>query len=320
MGAGIAGRRIAETPVAIIDFETTGLVAGADRVVEVSVVRSNPGETSRLVLDSLVNPRQPVTGTEIHGITDSDVRHAPTFQDIAGELLAAVDGCVVAAYNVYFDMKFLNFEMANAGVDHEPPHFCLMYLRPLLGLGKRCRLDAACQEHGINYSTAHVAANDALVCGTLFSLYMDSMQTQGIDTYGDLMSVKSYKFFESFINDPYTPPAHYRLGRCERIKSRFGSSPSVRSTTAVVDPVRQYWESLKVVLADLTISDEELAFILAERQRLNLAKEQIRVMHAKAFASAIAHFGQDQWLDDSEVRKLKRLHDCLAALGWAPGQ
>jgi len=321
MATGIEDRRIDETPVSIIDFETTGLVAGADRVIEVSVVRVDPHEPPRLVLDTLVNPRRPVTATEIHGITDADVRHAPIFEDVAGELLRVVSGCVLAAYNVYFDIRFLNFEMANAGVDHEPPHFCLMYMRPLLGLGKKCRLHDACEQHGIKYTTSHVAAYDALASGQLFQFYLESLRTLEFRTYGDLIGSRSYKFFDSFRNDPFLPPSTYGLNRCCRFASRVGRETAAAvSPTPQIDPVRRYWEALKVVLADLTISEEELQSIVTERHRLNLSKEQIRVMHAKAFGSAIAHFSEDQWLDDSEVMKLRRLHDCLAVLGWAPGQ
>jgi DNA polymerase III epsilon subunit-like protein len=52
MVQGISPLRIDDTPIAIIDFETSGLTAGADRVVEVSVVRVDPGEEPRLVLSS----------------------------------------------------------------------------------------------------------------------------------------------------------------------------------------------------------------------------------------------------------------------------
>jgi DNA polymerase III epsilon subunit-like protein len=80
MVQGISPFRIDDTPIAIIDFETTGLIAGADRVVEVSVVRVDPGEEPRLVLDTLINPQRHVSATEIHGITDADVADAPYFQ------------------------------------------------------------------------------------------------------------------------------------------------------------------------------------------------------------------------------------------------
>src|SRR5262245_66084860 len=116
--AGVLGRRIRETPIAIIDFETTGMNPGVDRVVEVAVVRIDPGESPRLAFDSLVNPGRPMACTEIHGIREEDVRDAPTFAEIAGDFAAALEGCVVAAYNVAFDSRFLHFEMANAGIRH----------------------------------------------------------------------------------------------------------------------------------------------------------------------------------------------------------
>ena len=34
----------------------------------------------------------------------------------------------------------------------------------------------------------------------------------------------------------------------------------------------------------------------------------------------MSQFASDQWLDDSEARKLRKLHNCLAKLGWAPGE
>lgn len=68
--SGIAERPIADTPIAVFDFETTGLHPGYDRVIEVSVIRIDPGQPPRLAFDTLVNPRRRVAATEIHGITD----------------------------------------------------------------------------------------------------------------------------------------------------------------------------------------------------------------------------------------------------------
>ncbi|WP_437222026.1 3'-5' exonuclease [Planctomicrobium sp. SH661] len=222
MSAGISFHSIHETPVAIIDFETTGLTAGADRVIEVSVVRVDPGEKPKLVFDTLVNPHRKVSATEIHGITDSDVKDAPSFHEIAGELLDVLSGCVVSAYNVYFDIKFLNFELSNAGVDHEPPHFCLMYMRPLLGLGSRCKLQDACKLHGIDYAASHVAAHDAMASGMLLRQYLREMESQNLRTYDDLTRRSSYKFLDSFVNSPLPGSSQFGLNRCNRRSS--GSS------------------------------------------------------------------------------------------------
>lgn len=67
---GIDNRPVADTPVAVIDFETTGLTVGYDRVVEASVVRIDPGGEARLLFDSLINPGRSVAATEIsrHGL------------------------------------------------------------------------------------------------------------------------------------------------------------------------------------------------------------------------------------------------------------
>ncbi len=83
---GIQDRPVARTPIAVFDFETTGLNPGYDRVIEVSVIRIDPGRSPRLVLDTLVNPRRRVAATEIHSITDADVADAPEFGEIAGDV------------------------------------------------------------------------------------------------------------------------------------------------------------------------------------------------------------------------------------------
>jgi DNA polymerase-3 subunit epsilon len=313
---GIRDRCIAETPVAVIDFETTGLTPGFDRVVEASVVRIDPGDEPKLVFDTLVNPDRPMAATEIHGITDADVARAPRFRDIAGNLLDATKGCVVSAYNVYFDIKFLSFELANCGIAHLPPYLCLMYLRPLLGLGPKCKLDEACRLHGVEYRAAHVASVDAEAAGRLFRRYQAEIDRRRIRTFDELARLKSYKFLESFNGEPFPDPARYGLACPAQTLSRAGAA-------APVDPTRYafgaYWDALKTVCADLEITDDELAYVAAERERVGLKPEQIRMLHARAFASVVAQFTSDHWLDDAEVVKLQRFHRCLERLGWAPG-
>lgn len=316
---GINERVILDTPMAILDFETTGLVAGVDRVVEISVLQVDPGKPPRFALDTLVNPMRPMAATEIHGITDADVANAPRFSDIAGELIGALSNRVLAAYNVYFDMKFLSFELQNMGIDHESPHFCLMYMRPMLGLGPRCRLEEACRLHGIDHSISHYAGHDVEASGKLLSCYLEVINGRGIRTFGDLAGLKRYKFVESFEQDPFPSPSHFRLVSCDRLCSRLG-----HVHVPAVDPSRHalsaYWDVIRTVVADLDIADEETQSVQDERNRLGLTVEQIRSVHAKAFASAIVQFIEDKSIDQKEVAKLQRLHRCLSKLGWAPGE
>lgn len=62
---GIKDHRIHETPIAVLDFETTGLNPGSDRVIEISVVKYEPGREPYLAFDTLVNPLRPMVATEI---------------------------------------------------------------------------------------------------------------------------------------------------------------------------------------------------------------------------------------------------------------
>lgn len=318
---------MSETPIAVVDLETTGLTAGFDRVVEVSVVRIEPGQQPALVLDTLVNPRRPVSASEIHGITDADVAKAPTFRDIAGDFVKAVSGSVVAAYNVYFDIRFVESELRQVGIDSLPPHFCLMYMRPMLGLGKRCPLGDACRAHGIDHQVAHMAATDAQASAELMGLYLGEMSSRGIQTFGELAKLKKYKFVESFASAPLSDALAGRLGRAKRLKSRAGLTGGGRpaaacqaTAAATPNPIGVYWDALKAALADLQVTEEELADLERKRVELGLEEEQVRVLHARAFVSVISQFTRDGRLDARECATLRRLHRCLSVLGWAPGE
>jgi len=316
---GVLERTIADTPITIIDFETTGLTPGRDRVVEMTAVRCDPGQEPKVVLDTLINPMRKMSATEIHGITDTDVEDAPAFQDVAGNLVAAIEGSVVAAYNVYFDIKFLRYELEQAGVRAEVPHICLMYLRPLLGLGPRCKLSIACESHGIDFANAHVASVDAVASAALLNIYRGVMAGKGMRTFSDLKKKKSYKFMQSLAMEPLPSPKF--LGLTPNPTGLLCRAPTVAPEP---DPaalaIRSYWDTICVIVTDLEVTDKELEVAKSERKRLGLTKEQIRFIHARAFAMVIAQFIDDQYLDDGEVKKLRKLHSALAKLGWAPGQ
>ena len=200
MPHSIIDSHVANVPLAVIDFETTGLYPGEDRVVEVAIVRMDPGDQPRVVVDTLVNPDRPMAATQIHGITDDKVADAPMFNDVAPQILEALSGCVVAAYNVYFDIKFLEYELSQVVSLDLPPHLCLMYMRPLLGLGCKCPLMDACNDHGIKLNNAHAASADAMAAAELWPLYMNAMNNLGITTYRDIQNAKKHKFLSSLSN------------------------------------------------------------------------------------------------------------------------
>jgi len=84
--------------------------------------------------------------------------------------------------------------------------------------------------------------------------------------------------------------------------------------------LREYWDVLKLVIADLEVSNAELAYVERRQRSLNLDEAEIRAQHARVFGSVITQFTDDRRIDAREREKLRRLHAALSRLGWAPGE
>jgi DNA polymerase III subunit epsilon len=162
----------ADLPIALIDVETTGRDASVDRVVEVGIAISRGGDLVERK-NWLVNPGQPIPkeASDVHKITDDDVKDAPRFEAVAREIVAVLAGCLPAAYNAAFDRAFLRNEIARAGLSEAdlPPglHRNVEWLDPLvwareLQQGEKSRtLGEVASRLGIALENAHRASDDA---------------------------------------------------------------------------------------------------------------------------------------------------------------
>jgi DNA polymerase III subunit epsilon len=106
-------------PIAFIDLETTGINVTTDRIVELSVLKISPNGKEEW-MTTRVNPEIPIPPktTAIHGITDEDVQHSPTFREVAKNLAAFLEGCDLAGYNaIKFDIPVLAEEFLRANID-----------------------------------------------------------------------------------------------------------------------------------------------------------------------------------------------------------
>ncbi|WP_424535523.1 exonuclease domain-containing protein [Sphaerisporangium viridialbum] len=105
---------------AVIDLETTGLrPSWHDRVIEVAIVHLDATGRVTGEWSTLVNPERDLGPQRIHGIGAADIRHAPTFKDIAGALPNLLRGRVPVAHNLSFDLNFLSYEFGR--LEAQPP-------------------------------------------------------------------------------------------------------------------------------------------------------------------------------------------------------
>ncbi len=115
-------------PLVFFDLETTGLNIASDRIVELSYYKVFPDGTSE-GKTFRVKPVQMMLGQEVqlhiseeasavHGIYDDDLVNAPTFKEIAPELVRVLEDADLAGYNSnHFDLPLLAEEMMRVGVD-----------------------------------------------------------------------------------------------------------------------------------------------------------------------------------------------------------
>jgi len=108
-------------PLAFFDLETTGVNVGADRIVEIAILKAMPDGTE-IIKTLRINPEMPIPlqSSLIHGIYDQDIADEPTFKAVAQELSDFIGDADLAGYNSNrFDIPVLLEEFLRAGVDFD---------------------------------------------------------------------------------------------------------------------------------------------------------------------------------------------------------
>ena len=100
-------------PIAFFDLETTGLNISKDKIIEIAILKINPDQTEELYVKR-INPEIPIApeSTEIHGITNEDLKDCPNFQSLGQEIHDFIGEADLAGYNSNrFDVPFLLEEL-----------------------------------------------------------------------------------------------------------------------------------------------------------------------------------------------------------------
>jgi DNA polymerase III subunit epsilon len=182
-----------ELPIALIDVETTGVNPDTDRIVELGIVVGQRGEVIRRH-NWLINPEMAISAEAeaVHGISNADVKNAPTFAQLAEEIVAALSGSVPAAYNASFDRGFVLAELSRTRPELEASMSrSVTWLDPLVWARevhsdqKSRALGDVAARLGIRLENAHRASDDAeAALHVLYALGKDARVPAG---YGALI-------------------------------------------------------------------------------------------------------------------------------------
>ncbi|MDK7674891.1 3'-5' exonuclease [Weeksella virosa] len=107
--------------ICFFDLETTGTNIAKDRIVEIAIVKAyTNGEKETKTWR--VNPEMPIPPETslVHGIYDEDVKDAPTFREIAPQIVELIKDSDLAGFNSNrFDIPLLAEEFLRNGIDFD---------------------------------------------------------------------------------------------------------------------------------------------------------------------------------------------------------
>ena len=159
-----------------MDVETNGLSPkkGA-RIIEMALVGIDSTGTKEWAWHSLVNPQDGDVGkTAIHGITNDQVRYAPTFDQIAGRVQQLLTNRVIVAHNQNFDMSFVEAEYERIGVTTGFATACTMQAARSVGIYPTKLSDVA-DHYDLTDTGAHQAIHDAMLVADIWAIFLRAM-------------------------------------------------------------------------------------------------------------------------------------------------
>ncbi len=174
----------------VVDTETTGGSHwSTDRITEIAAVVVKHGEIVE-VFETLVNPQRPIPYfvSKLTNITWDMVKHAPTFDRIAPEIMRVLEGNVFVGHNAMFDWRFVSAEVSRStGRQLRGRRLCTVKMaRQVLPQLPRRSLDYVSRYYGVENHARHRAGGDAVATAKCLIRMLRDLQNLGCATWGDL--------------------------------------------------------------------------------------------------------------------------------------
>lgn len=153
-----------------LDVETTGFDPQKDDLIEVGVIKFTPQKVLD-TFEALINPGQPIPAmvTHITGIKDEFLVSAPSFSEVAPDLLKFIEGIPIVGHNINFDISFLKAK----GLPIPNPLYDTLDLASILFPSlPSYSLDTLTRVLNIEHLTKHRALSDSIATQKLFLMLL----------------------------------------------------------------------------------------------------------------------------------------------------
>lgn len=171
-----------EATYVVLDFETTGLSAKYDKIIEFGAVKVEKG-LIRSHSQILINPGAGVKLSakiiEVTNITEAMLRGRPEIADVIDEIMNFIGDSVLVTHNAQFDIGFLNAELVRLGRPKlkNPVIDTLQLSRYVFPEARSHRLGNLARNMEVHYDdqAAHRASYDAEVLNTVWQALLHNL-------------------------------------------------------------------------------------------------------------------------------------------------
>jgi DNA polymerase-3 subunit alpha (Gram-positive type) len=180
-----------DNEIVVFDIETTGLSSLKDTITEIgAVVMKNGQEIDRFQTFADPGMHIPAAITQLTGITDEDVRGAPTQEAAVRAFLEFAGGRVLCAHNASFDIGFIYEAACRYNLPFEPRYIdTLAVARALLPELKSHKLNVVADQLSLPDFKHHRASDDAVTAGLVLMKFFEKLSKNGVD---DLSQINGY--------------------------------------------------------------------------------------------------------------------------------
>lgn len=303
----------------VVDVETTGLFPERhDRIIEIAIVRVDWAGKLVDQYTTLINPNRDLGPTHIHHISSAEIKGAPQFAEVAGNILSRLSGTVFAGYYPHFDFRFLQHEVQALG--HEVPANGLLAVnelaRDVAADPPGRKLEVCCRHFGIQLSQSHSAYADAVATTNLLRECFKriSVRLPGLLERLDVrpLPVLINNWPELRLNGrSYTraSAAEVRKTELNYIDKLVASLPVVTTGDRNLD---RYHSLLDRVLEDRIVTADEAAMLSSLARENGISQGQARDVHLKYAHDLVLVAIADGTITEKEEEDLRQVARILS--------
>lgn len=303
----------------VVDLETTGLFPGGkDRIIEIAIIQV---DGSGRLLDqyvTLVNPSRDLGPTHVHHLSGADVKEAPSFVEVAGDVLSLLAGTVFAGYYPQFDFRFLKSELDRLG--HEIPPIGLLCVNDLArdvapDLPGR-KLEVCCKHFGVRFSDSHTAGADALATAKLLHECFKRTSSSVSAVIRDLGVQVFPRMSDIWPGLKASGKSLTRAGAALAAKAEPNYIARLVASLPVVTGARrdlnEYYALLDRILEDRIVTADEAGALAGLARDAGISKMQAESAHFRYMRDLVLVALADDVITEKEEEDLRRVARLLS--------